>query len=125
MSVARDTLSRVYVLVERSWLDEMTFWGYMDITMRSHLVEVSPDMYDPYHTKDEDPSDKGTKSPSVPLLIKNAVADEERTKDLSRPVHEIVQSTRTNGKDCPVVIVEFCSHYESVSDNRKDSMNKG
>ena len=125
MSVARDTLCRVYVLVERSWLNKMTSWEYMNITVRSHLVEVSPDMYDPYHTKDDGPSHKGTNPPSVPLLIKNAVADEERTKDLRRPVHEIVQSTRTNGKECSVVIVEFCSCYESVSDNRKDSMNGG
>ena len=97
----------------------------MNIIVHSHLVEVGPDVYDPHHTKDEGPSDKGTNPPSVPLLIKNAVANEERTEDLCRPVHEIVQSTRTNGKDRSVVTVEFCPCYESVSDNRKDSVNGG
>jgi hypothetical protein len=94
----------------------------MDLIIRSPLVEVSPNVYDEYHREDDSPSKKGTNSSAVPFLVKDKIADEERTKDLSRPVHEIVQSPSTNCEDGCVVIVEFCvihKHYELVSDNRK------
>lgn len=65
-------------------------------------------MYDKHHRNDEGPSDKGTRSPSVPLLVEDNVAHKERTKDLSCPKCEIVQSTRTNSEDGSVIIVEYC-----------------
>ena len=80
----------------------------MHAVIRSLLVEVSPNMHDPYHREDNDPSKKGTHSSPVQFLVEDHIADEERTKDLRCPVHEIVQSTRTDGKNGSVVIVEFC-----------------
>ena len=96
----------------------------MDIIIRSPLVEVSPNVYDEYHHEDDNPSNKGANSSPVPFLVEDDVADEERTKDLSRPVHEIVQSPSTNCEDGSVVIVEFCvihKQYKLASDNRKSS----
>jgi len=94
----------------------------MDINIHPPLVEVSPSMYDEYHREDENPASKGANSSPVPFLVKDDVADEERTKDLGRPVREIVQSPSTNCEDGSVVIVEFYNvpkHYGLASDDRE------
>ena len=80
----------------------------MGIVFRLPLVEVGPRVYDEDHGEDEEPSNKGAGSSTVSFLVEDDVADEERTKDLSRPVHEIVQSTCTNSEDGAIIIVEFC-----------------
>jgi hypothetical protein len=98
----------------------------MDIVIRLPLVEVSPCVYDEYHSEDENPSSKGTNSSTIPFLVEDDIADEEGTEDLSRPVHEIVQSTRTNGEYGSIVIVEFCvipKRYELASDRHKTLAN--
>ena len=96
-------------------------WDHMVIIVYSPLVEVSPDMYDEYHSKDSNPASKGTNSSSVPFLVEDEVSDEDGTKDLRRPIDEIVQPPSTDGEDGAVVIVEFCvihKRHRLASDKR-------
>jgi len=76
------------------------------------LVEIGPDMDNEYHEEYNNPAAEGTDSAPEPFLIKDKVTDEDGSKDLRRPVHEIVEATCTDGEQSAVVIVEFCSSYQ-------------
>jgi hypothetical protein len=65
-------------------------------------------MHDKYHGEDNDPTNKGTYPALVPFLVEDNIADEDRTKDLSHPVHQIVQATRMDGEDGCVIVIKFC-----------------
>jgi hypothetical protein len=62
------------------------------------LVEIRPDVDNEYHEEHNNPAAEGTGSASQPFLVKDKVADEDGSKDLRRPVHEIVEATCTDGE---------------------------
>lgn len=76
------------------------------------LVEIGPDMDNEHHEEHNNPTAEGTDSATEPFLIKDKVTDEDRSKDLRRPVHEIVEATCTDGEQSAVVIIEFCSSHQ-------------
>ena len=70
-------------------------------------------MNNEYHKEHNNPAAKGTGSASQPFLVKDKVANEDGSKDLRRPVHEIVEATRTDSEYGAVVIIEFCMTYSA------------
>jgi hypothetical protein len=73
------------------------------------LVEICPDVDHEDHEEHEEPTIKGTNSAPDPLLVKDKVTNEDGSKDLRCPGHEVIEATCTDGEYSAIVIIVFCT----------------